>query len=245
MRWPTLLVAILVPAFVSLGQWQWAKGERKAGAQSLRDVRGADAAVGLPSQAVAADSDTARALHFRPVSLSGQFLPERQFLLDNRVHRDRAGYHVLTPFRADGADGANAIVLVNRGWVPADADHRIRPAIETPTGPLTIAGTAVQAPTRFYTLSANGNTPGWSAAAKAAAPVWQTLDVEAFARQSGLPTHGVVVQLAADSTAGFVRDWPRPDERIERHYSYALQWFGFALATVGIWFWSLLRKEPR
>ena len=39
----------------------------------------------------------------------------KKFLLDNRVHQERAGYHVLTPFRADGAE---AVVLVNRGWVP-------------------------------------------------------------------------------------------------------------------------------
>jgi surfeit locus 1 family protein len=236
MRWPTLLVAVLVPVFVSLGQWQWSKGERKADAQSLRDTRGADAAVSLPPQAIAAGSDAALALHFRPVTLTGRFLPERQFLLDNRVHRDRAGYHVLTPFRADGS---SAVVLVNRGWVPADADHRVRPAIDTPTGAMTLAGTAVLAPSRFYTLSKDGNTPEWTSGAT---PVWQTLDVDAFAKQSGLATHGVIVQLHADAPAGFVREWPRPDERIERHYSYALQWFGFAVATIGIWLWFLLRK---
>jgi surfeit locus 1 family protein len=237
MRWPTLLVAVLVPVFISLGQWQLSKGERKADAQTLRDARGADAAVNLPREAIAARSDAAKALHFRPVLLNGRFIPERQFLLDNRVHQDRAGYHVLTPFRADGAD---AVVLVNRGWVPAGVDHNALPPIDTPTGALTLSGTAVLPPSRFYTLSATGNTPGWSGKAP---PVWQTLDVDAFTKQSGLPTHGVIVQLAADAPAGFVRDWPRPDERIERHYSYALQWFGFAAASIGIWLWSLLRKD--
>jgi hypothetical protein len=32
-----------------------------------------------------------------------------------------------------------------------------------------------------------------------------------------------------------VRDWPRPDDRKERHLSYALQWYGFAASAVLIW----------
>ena len=41
---------------------------------------------------------------------------------------------------------------------------------------------------------------------------------------------------------GFVREWPRPDERADRHRSYALQWFGFAVASLGIWGYFLVRK---
>ena len=43
--------------------------------------------------------------------------------------------------------------------------------------------------------------------------------------------------------AGFVRDWPRPDDRKERHLSYALQWYGFAASAVLIWL-ALAWRRP-
>ena len=231
-----LLVLLLVPVFVALGQWQWQKGERKAAAQNLRDTRGADAAVELPTALLDPSSELAAQLHYRPVRLRGQFVPEQQFLLDNRVHRERAGFHVITPFRLANS---SVVVLVNRGWVPVGASHTELPAIATPAGFLDLTGIAVLPPSRFFSLSATGNTPDWKSAAL---PVWQWLDQKAFATLSGLPTQGLIVQLDATAAAGFVREWPRPDERIERHYSYALQWFGFAIAAIAIGLYFVFRR---
>lgn len=229
-----LALLVLLPLFVSLGHWQWQKGERKATAQALRDARGGDVALSLPATRVgAADAET---WQFRRVVISGHFLPERQFLLDNQVQRERAGFHLVTPFRLAGSD---AVVLVNRGWLPAGASHQDLPAIATPEGLLELSGVAVLPPRRFFSLSTSGNTPDWKTAAL---PVWQRLDLDAFAQQSGLPVHGLVLQLDPAAPAGFARDWPRPDERVERHYSYALQWYGFALAALGIWVFFLLRR---
>lgn len=229
-----IALLVLLPLFVALGQWQWQKGERQAAEQALRDVRGSDAALSLPP--VAGGSGSAEAWQFRRLEMSGRFLPERQFLLDNQVHRQRAGFHALTPFRPDGSD---AVVLVDRGWLPAGATHSELPAIATPTGALHLSGVAVLPPRRFFSLAATGNHPDWQSGAL---PVWQALDLDAFARQSGLAVHGLILQLDAAAPAGFEREWPRPDARIERHYSYALQWYGFALAALGIWLFFLARK---
>jgi surfeit locus 1 family protein len=228
-------VLVLVPCFLMLGQWQWHKGERKAQAQAQRDARGAQALLAMPAERLASDSPEAQSLHFRAVSLRGHWLPERQFLLDNQVHQERAGFHVVTPLQLEGSP---TVVLVDRGWVPAGARHDDRPAIATPGGVFTLTGIAVLPPRRFFGLSSTGNTPDWR---DATLPLWQRLDLQAFAAQSALPTQGLVVQLDAAAPGGFVREWPRPDERIERHYSYALQWLGFALATVAIWLFVTLR----
>jgi len=239
MRWPLLLVLVLVPLFASLGQWQWQKGERKAQAQMLRDTRGADAAVEMPTALLDPAGETAAELHFRPVVMRGHFLPERQFLLDNRVHRERAGFHVITPFQLSGS---KTVVLVNRGWVPGGTTHQELPTIATPEGLLNLSGIATRPPSRFFSLSRFGNTPDWQ---HSALPVWQLLDYKAFASQSRLPTQAMIVQLDPAAPGGFVREWARPDERIERHYSYALQWFGFAIATVGIWLFVVFRRAAR
>lgn len=232
-----LALLVLLPAFIALGQWQWQKGESKAARQALRDSRGGDAARTLPPHAL--DPASAAAWQFRRVILDGHFVPERQFLLDNRVSRQRAGFHVLTPFRLAGGD---AVVLINRGWLPAGADHQDLPAPATPSGRLSLGGIAVLPPSRFFSLSASGNHPDWQGRRL---PVWQTLDLDAFAAQSGLAVHRLIVELDAAAPAGFEREWPRPDERIERHYSYALQWYGFALTALGIWVFFLLRRLRR
>ena len=213
---------------IQLGNWQHAKAERKQAAQALLDARGRDAAVSLGSTPVEAES-----LRSRTVVLRGRFETDRQFFVDNRVHREQAGYHVITPLRLEGGDMR---VLVNRGWIPALARHADLPQVATPVGLLELRGIAIVPGSRFFTLGSDAASGGWQA-------VWQNLDLARFAASASYPVQPVVVQLAADAPAGFVRDWPRPDERFERHLSYALQWYGFAASALLIWL-ALAWRRP-
>jgi surfeit locus 1 family protein len=221
-----LVLAVLLPTFVSLGLWQWRKAETKTALQMELDARSHDAAVLMPGTAV--DGET---LRYRRVILRGTFDASRQILLDNQLHEERAGYHVITPLQIAGS---NMHVLVNRGWLPAPADHAIQPVAEVPAGEVELTGIAVLPPQRFFNLAPQP-TSGW-------APVWQNLDLERFRQGAHYPLQPVVVQLAAESPHGYLRQWPRPDERADRHRSYALQWFGFAIASLGIWGYFLVRK---
>lgn len=215
-------MAIAVAAgCIQLGQWQHGKAERKQAAQNLLDVRGGDAPVTLGTDPVDAES-----LRSRPVRVRGHFDTSRQFLVDNRIHQERAGYHVLTPLHIEGS---TMHVLVNRGWIPAPASHADIPAVETPDGLVELHGTAVVPGSRFFTLGAEPATGAWQ-------PVWQNLDLTRFTRLAPWPVQPVVLQLATDAPAGFVRDWPRADERFERHLSYAYQWYGFSASALLIWF---------
>ncbi len=128
-------------------------------------------------------------------------------------------------------------MLVNRGWIPASAEHRVVPDVATPTGIVELAGTAVVPGTRFFTLKADGETGGWQT-------VWQNLDLDRYAERVGFPIQPVVLQLDPDSTAGgFVREWPRPDERIQTNLSYAIQWWTFAATTVVLWLVFNIRRS--
>ncbi len=221
-----MLVAVLVPIFVSLGQWQWHKAADKTARQAQIDARSREPAVQLAASPVDAES-----LRDRRILVRGRYEPQYQILVDNRVHQERAGYHVITPLRIDGSDMR---VLVNRGWIPATPDRHL-PAVETPTDTVDLIATAVVPGTRFFTLAADPATPGWQT-------LWQNLDLARYRQAVGFPLQPVVLQLDPQSDgAGFVRDWPRADERIERHLGYAWQWFGFAAATVAIWLYFLLR----
>jgi surfeit locus 1 family protein len=227
--WGGLLLTVLIPAFVSLGLWQWRKNDTKLQLQAELDARSRGAPVAMPTTPA-----TAAELRYRHVVLRGVFEPERQILLDNRVYREEAGYHVLTPLKLDGAEMR---VWVNRGWVPAGSDHKHPPEVAPPIGNLELTGIAVVPPARFFTLGPAEQPNGkWQT-------VWQNPDLERLRAAVPWPMQPVLVQLDADAPGGYAREWPRPDERADRHLSYALQWFGFAIASVGIWLYFLVRRQ--
>ena len=224
---------LLVPLFISFGQWQWNKASVKEDRQTLRDMRNAEAAVHMPS--TPADPES---LRYRRVVARGSYEPEFQILVDNRIYREQAGYHVITPLRLEGSEMR---VLVNRGWVPALADHSRWPRVATPADVVEVSGMATVPGTRYLMLgpdSPSADGSGWQV-------VWQNLDLPRYQKVSKLSLQPVVIELAADSpSGGFAREWPRPDERIDRHIGYAFQWWGFAGATLIIWVVVNLRRQP-
>ena len=227
--WGGLLLAVLIPSFVSLGLWQLRKNEVKLQLQAELDSRSRGALVAMPA-APAAAAD----LRYRHVLLHGVFEPERQILLDNRVHSEQAGYHVLTPLRLDGSEMR---VWVNRGWVPAGPNHTRLPAVQPPAGVVDLTGIVVVPPSKFFTLKpAEAPTGTWQT-------LWQNPDIERLRAAVPWPMQPVLVQLDPEVPGGYVREWPRPDERADMHLSYALQWFGFAIASIGIWLYFLVRRR--
>src|SRR5437764_14256300 len=93
-----------------------------------RFARGADQVIALGARAV---SDVPL---FQRVSVTGRLESARQFLLDNRTYRERAGYEVLTPLARAGA----AVLLVDRGWVPFSGSRARLPDIAfEPGAPVT------------------------------------------------------------------------------------------------------------
>ena len=221
---------LLVPLFISAGLWQWNKATAKATLQQELEARGEEPARLIPPSLVDAES-----LRYRKVVARGYFEPQYQVLIDNRTYHEQAGYHVITPLHVEGSEMR---VLVNRGWVPALADHRIVPQIVTPTGSIEVFGMAIIPATRFFTLGKESAPAGgaWQG-------VWQNLDLDRYGKAVNFPIQPVVLQLDPDSTAGgFAREWPRPDDRRQINLGYALQWWSFAATTVVLWLVLNFRK---
>ena len=69
--------------------------------------------------------------------------------------------------------------------------------------------------------------------------------MERYAALAGFPVQPMVIQLDPQSTAGgFVREWPRPDDRRLTNLGYALQWWSFATVTVALWLYFGFRRKP-
>jgi surfeit locus 1 family protein len=154
------------------------------------------------------------------VAARGRFIAEHTVLLDNKLRRGRAGYEVLTPLRLTGSD---AHVLVNRGWVAAGASRDVLPGIRTPAAEQRIEGIALERLPHAL-----------QAGAAAGGKVRQNLDLGAFAAETGLRLESVVIEQHSEVDDGLLRDWPRPDLGIERHESYALQWYSFAALAIAL-----------
>ena len=130
----TGLLALACLLFVGLALWQVERrGEKLALITAVEArLRAPPIAAPDPPQwpriSFAADA-------YRPVLAHGLFLNDRETLVQ-AVTALGPGYWVVTPLRTD----AGWIVLVNRGFVPADARDRTARRAGEPTGPVTVTG---------------------------------------------------------------------------------------------------------
>lgn len=225
---PTLAMLLAVALCIRLGLWQQHKAEIKQVLQAQLDQRQREAPVALPENIVDPE-----AWRYRRVKVSGRYETHYQILLDNQVEQEVAGYHVVTPLQLENGTR----VLINRGWVAAPANHAALPQVATPSGMQAVEGTIWLPSDKFFTLAPPPAGQHWQ-------PVWQNMDMKRYAQAVPFAVQPFVIRLdAASSAGGFVRNWPRPAERIEMHISYAYQWFGFALTFVVIYLVVNIRKS--
>src|SRR4051812_6064833 len=83
----TFLTLALLALFVSLGRWQWHRGEAKQAVWAEYERNAPATNIG------ARGFDEFE--RFAHLELSGAFEPAHQFLLDNRSHAGQPGYEVL------------------------------------------------------------------------------------------------------------------------------------------------------
>ena len=220
------LVVLLLAVFIGLGRWQWQRGEAKQA--TWEEYRRASPAEDLPGGNV---DDVARVSR---VALDGRFEPEQQLLLDNRSHAGQPGYEVLTPFVLS----SGRRVLVNRGWVRFTGYRDRLPDVSF------VAGSSTRITGRVDELPVAGLASG-------RAPPSQDAG---WPRLTSFPTHEEleaalgtritrrVLLLDPEIPQGFVREWSPPGLEPSRHFSYAVQWWGFALVLLVLYFGLNFRK---
>lgn len=215
--WTLVLGAALAAAFVGfmvLGVWQLQRMSWKHALIARVDARvQAEPAPPPPRDAWAAVTDESDG--YRHVRLSGRFLPVPE-VRTQAVTELGAGHWVMAPLRTDAGD----TVLVNRGFVPLDAEPAPAPA-----GRVAVTGL----------LRITEPDGGFLRRNDPAAGRWYSRDVAAIATAQGVDAASVApffVDAASDPAAP---RWPRGGLTVvafrDSHLSYALTWFGMALLT--------------
>jgi surfeit locus 1 family protein len=213
-----LLTAAAVPGFIALGFWQLHRGEHRR--EVWQQFERSDV------EAIEANSSTLAKLPvFTRVRVWGQFDAAHQVLLDNISHEGQPGYEVLTVLRL--ADGS--ALLVNRGWLPFTGYRDRLPDItfELPAGYVTGRLSTLPVPG----MAAGRQAPATSGPWPRVTSFPQHVDIESALGGKLLPP---VLLLDAGSGPGYLRAWQAPGISPDRNFSYAFQWWLFALLALGL-----------
>jgi len=235
----TLAAVVGILATASLGRWQLSRAAQKQALQALLDQRAALPPLDnqqLRGQGLA-DTDSAQSLTHRAVQLQGRWLAQHMVYLDNRQMQGRPGFFVLTPLQLEGSD---AVVLVQRGWVPRNfQDRKLLPPVQTEPGLVQLAGRIAPPPSRLYEFDSADRSQGSSR-------IRQNLDLAAFSAETGLALMNLSVLQTGAASEGLQRDWPVIGAGVDKHYGYAFQWFGLSslIALLYVWF-QLVRRLHR
>jgi surfeit locus 1 family protein len=209
----------LLALLLWLGFWQLERAAYKDSMQaSFRDALGAPPA----DPVVLLASGASQVWRYRRTRVLGRPVAGRQYLLDNRTHGGRAGYHVLTVV-SQGRHG----VVVNRGWVPAGPDRSHLPPVTVPDSDVQYDGRLVPPPRTGLLLGDDGyGDASWP-------KVVQRVALQTMSEQLGLPLLPAVVLLEPGHPQCMVCEW-KPGGAItaDRHRGYAVQWFALAATLV-------------
>jgi surfeit locus 1 family protein len=230
-----LLLAAVAGALATgrLGLWQLDRAAQKI---ALQDAMQRQRELPPLVQADAPrDGATATAQQHRAVRLRGSWLARATVYLENRTMDGRVGFYALTPLRL--ADGS--VVLVQRGWLPRDVADRTHISAALPAaGEVDVQGRIALGPSRLYDLGGAGS-----------GPIRQNLELNAFARETGLPLRPfMVVQDDGGATPvadGLQRHWPQPAADVHKHYGYAFQWFAMSTLIGGLYVWFQFIRPAR
>jgi len=243
--WASATYLVVLGIMLWLGNWQLNRAALKVSMQEAASA----AAQSAPVDISTVENVQAAAEAYARVTLRGTYDPERQLLWDNRTHKGRAGYEVISLIRLDGGKTA----LVNRGWVDLGASRQSLPDVALPDtavgSPLIIEG-FLSAPSKGFAsgeaLPEQGDWPR----------VLQYFDYDAIEGALGEPIVPAVLQLqklSADMSSSTVltsrpefltANWQPAASGPAKHYSYAFQWFAMAVGLTVI-FLVVNRKKVR
>ena len=214
---PALFGVVGCAILISLGVWQLNRAEEKAELIREMEMRIFDAPVALP-RILAPEAD-----RYRPVEVTGRFLPEHTFVLS--AQRDRGpGFHLISAFETE----TGRRIMVERGFLREED----RDALDLqPEAEIVLSGNL------HWPRDSDRFTPDHDTSRN----LHFARDVPELARQLG--TEPVLVVLR-NSNVTDPHVTPVPVNAVaipDNHMGYAVQWFLMALAWAGMTLFFLWR----
>jgi surfeit locus 1 family protein len=223
----TLFALAGIAILIGIGLWQL---ERKSWKEALIEQMAARLSAvpaSLPAREQWPRLDPA-VDEFRRVSFPAEFVNDQEALVYAagsafRPDVSGAGYWVFTPARLAGG----GVVIVNRGFVPADRKDRASRAQGALAGTVAIVG-VMRWPERRG-LFTPADEPRHN--------VWYARDPQsmAAAKNWGAVAPFYIDQEAPSAPGGVPRAGKFVATLVNNHLQYAITWFGLALALAGVY----------
>jgi surfeit locus 1 family protein len=224
--WSLALTLCGMAVFIVLGLWQLDRAELKEGIEARFQQR-----LGEDYRSWSATQDD-EDIEYRRLLLQGRYDNEHSLLVDNQLHRGRAGYYILTPLQLRDSD---RVVLVNRGWA-AWGESRDHPApIAAPSNADGVAGIAYFPGEPALAMGGLQLSEGWP-------QLIPYIDIDALQVAYDNRLLPWVLWLAPEQPGAYVRDWKPVWMRPEKSRAYATQWFAFAALALIFFIILNLRK---
>lgn len=216
-----ILAGVLVPLLAGLGVWQLERGSQKSGQAERWAER--DEPAQWPPESVRVGE---------PVTLRGEYDPQKIWMLDNRTRDGRRGYEVLNLFHTD-----EGRAVVNRGWVAGTGDRDRLPEVSVPSGPVRLKGRVSDWPQPLVLGEVDPvNDRGWPRR------VAQLTPDRVAARDE--PVHAAFVRIGGEAQPGALRTgWDSDRMGAATHYGYAAQWFALAVLLLTLTLATSFRKR--
>lgn len=218
----TIAAAISLAVLLSLGAWQLQRLEWKQDLIAKVDARAGGAPVPVSSfLPFSEDAD----IEYSPVQVTGRVADAAPIRVFGTLE-GAAGYYAFLPVALD----SGASIFVNFGFLKQDAwTDDIANEVKA-LGDVSLTGLLRRA------APASGLAATFAPSPDIEDRLWFHRDIAAMhaAYGAGDPLFYVDAQVEPGA------DWPKPGAtRIEfsnRHFEYAMTWFGLAATLVGVWF---------
>ena len=230
--WPSLFTLCGVLLLLGLGGWQLQRLAWKEGLIARIEAR----AHGDPSPLAEVLAEWRRSgdVDYRRVQFSGRFLHDKERHL-YWVLEGGAGWRVVTPLVTEGG----AVVLVDRGFVPQALKNPAARTAGQPSGTVRVIGLA-RAPGAQALFTPDNDPVGnmW---------YWRDLDGMAASVLSRDDRGKLVPFFVEAEKSDGAGGWPAGGvTRLtlpNKHFGYALTWFGLAAALVGVFVAFVVRHR--
>lgn len=224
-----LVTLLAIVVLVKLGFWQIDRGQEK---QAIIDQHAAGQSAG-PQPLQQSSISRGELQQDDRVQVSGRFVTNQYLLIDNQTFGGRVGYHVVALLEVDELREA---IPVNLGWIAIPGRRDILPEVELPSGALTVEGRVNLPAERPFLLSEQQFSSDLPQRIQ-----YLELAPLSSALEQPLPYFSILLDESA--SFGFARDWPVVIGEPHRHYAYAVQWFGLAIAALVVFFFAS-RRAP-
>jgi surfeit locus 1 family protein len=215
---PTLIFIIFFTLFIKLGFWQLDRADQKKIINMAFAERQHQPPIQLNKETI---QMPIKDIIWHHVTLSGEFLNEKNIILDNQIREEKAGFLIYTPFKILDSNG---IILINRGWHPLTNSRKDIPDIPPIREMQIIEGEVSQMPSSGISLGKVLTEKLNDSSFRI-----QKMDYDILKSLISKDLMSYEVKLKKpifDKTYILDSGMPVPDS--DKNYGYAFQWFAMA-----------------